>query len=131
MPSERADIIAILTDPDQTIRSVIAFSDGDGFRSELAAALGRVERLGERVERPGERTDGHGSAPVLRIPRLLNPEHCRASIAPWEGSHEPGTVGLSGHYGEVVYRTATNRICYDHALRDAAARRQMGTPIAG
>ena len=107
----RDSIIAIVTDPDQTIRSVLSMTDIDSFKRALARALDEVERVGER-------THAHGFAPVLRVPHLLSRAQCRALIATWETSHQPGMVGGTGRYGEAANRTAAHRVCYDHFVRD-------------
>ncbi|MEM7223043.1 MAG: 2OG-Fe(II) oxygenase [Pseudomonadota bacterium] len=121
--SGRAGIIAVVTDPDQIIRAVVEYESPDGFRAGLLAAL-------TQCEGPGQRAEAHGFAPVLRIPRLLDAVQCQALIAAWEGSHTPGTVGLTGSYGEVVDQKAENRICYDHALREGALKAALLSTIA-
>lgn len=122
-PCERDGIIAVLTDPDQTIRSVIPFTTGEGFAAALAEALARLER-------PGERAGEAGFAPVLRVPHLLSPAQCQALIAAWETSHEPGMEGFTGHYGEAVDQRTANRVCYDHPLKDGALKTQLLSTIA-
>lgn len=118
----RDGIFAIVTDPDQTIRAVIPFAGIDGFRSEMGRALDEVETAGARAH-------AHGFAPVLRIPHLLSSAQCRALIATWETSHEPGTVGTTGRYGESVNKAANRRVCYDHTVRDKVLHGQIVSTI--
>ncbi len=107
----RDGIIVIVTDSDQTIRSVVPFPSIERFGSA-------VERALKEVEIAGQRTHAHGFAPALRIPHLLNFEQCRALIATWETSHQPGKIGGSGQYGESVNAPLEKRVCYDHFIRE-------------
>ncbi len=107
----RDGAIAIVTDPDQTIRSVIPFTDADRFKSAMEHALNEVERAGERAH-------AQGFAPVLRIPHLLSSEQCRGLMETWETYHQPGKVGGAGQYGEPVNKELEKRVCYDHFIRE-------------
>lgn len=107
----RDGAIAMVTDSDQTIRSVIPFADAYRFRSEMGRALNEVEKAGERAH-------AHGFAPVLRIPYLLNSDQCGALMATWETSHQPGKVAGAGQYGESINKVLEKRVCYDHFIRD-------------
>lgn len=107
----RDGAIGIVTDPDQTIRSVVLFTNADRFKSKMESALNNVEKAGEKAH-------AHGFAPVLRIPHLLNSEQCRVLMATWETSHQPGKVAGSGQYGESINKALKKRVCYDHFIRE-------------
>ena len=117
-PGLRGDILAMVTDPDQTLRAVIPFAGPEPFKAALTQAL-------RKVEVPEERTAGAHSAPVLRVPGLLNPEQCQALIAMWETRNQPGKVGLTGRYGESVNKVTTKRVSLDHFVRDQGVQAQI------
>jgi len=115
---ERDGIVAIVTDPDQTIRSVIPFDDADRFKSAMERALDATETAGRRT---------HAFAPVLRIPHLLTPGQCGALIATCQSSHRPGKVGTTGRYGESVNKLTERRVCYDHDCDSVLHERILST----
>ena len=69
------------------------------------------------------------AAPVLIVPRVLDPAQCRELIARWESGHEDGTVGsvIGGTEVTRVYDSVKRR--RDHRVMDPEANRQLADLI--
>ncbi len=108
----RANILALVTDPDRSIRFVVPFTSTSEFKAAIKSAICEAAI-------PGQRRNDKGFVPVLSIPRLLSPAQCRMLITTWEASHQSGKVGKTSLFGEPVNEAAQRRVCYDHFCNKA------------
>jgi predicted 2-oxoglutarate/Fe(II)-dependent dioxygenase YbiX len=117
------DTFAVLLDPNQRVMAAMAGRD--------PAAL--IRQAIDQARATRNSTDAgqylKGFAPVLLVPDVLTPEHCRMLISRWESMHE------EGHVNSVVKGEATRSINKemksrrDHRIMDEAVLQQLATLV--
>ncbi len=91
---------------------VLAAVDGGGGLDQARRAVEALEAgaAAGAVEQP---------PPILIIPNVLSPSHCRDLVELWRtGGHEEGTVGLATESGAYKGVTSDQRRARDHVIRD-------------
>lgn len=117
------DTFAVLLDPNQRVTASMA-----GFDS---AALIRQAIEQARATRNSNDAGQYLKefAPVLLVPDVLTPEHCRMLISRWESMHE------EGHVSSVVKGEETRRVNKemksrrDHRIMDESVLRELATLV--
>lgn len=115
---------SFVLDPNLRVAAVVTFAPAETHAARVAAAM-------DALPTPGPRERAHMPAPVLYVPRVLEPELCRVLIAAFEragglesgyGSPDPQTGGLV----TVVdhrFKRRRDHLIQDRALLDALTAR--------
>lgn len=107
---------AVVLDPNLRVVGVVV---GDRMADEVVALL-------DRVVHRGPATEVAAQAPVLLIPRVLDPAFCDRLIRTWE--REGGVdVGVSRSSGDVIDETFKRR--RDHTVEDPDLLRELTSAV--
>lgn len=115
---------AVLLDPNQRVTAAMFSLDSTELVRrgvEQARATPRAMDAGQYLK---------GVAPVLLVPDVLTPEHCRALISRWETmGHEEGQVSsiVKGEETRRVHKEMKSR--RDHRIMDEAVLQELATLV--
>jgi len=115
---------AVLLDRNQRILEARVDMDGSAL---VAWALARLRAL--PLPEPGAYL--RGTAPVLLVPNVLTPDHCRMLIDRWERlGHEEGKVHsiVKGEETSRIHKVLKSR--RDHLIMDDGVMKELATLVA-
>jgi predicted 2-oxoglutarate/Fe(II)-dependent dioxygenase YbiX len=112
----------LVLDANQRLVAQVAGATPEAAQATIHDAMAMA-----RAERPSDSLLFGSAAPVLVLPRVFEPDFCRALIELWS-SGERADGGVSSRYGNVM--AADRKRTEDHIIKDPAVNKQVSDRLA-